>query len=79
MAWSEIRKISVEALPTLRSTLKSISVKWIIIFTDENQIIGYGGENKKNSPPWIIKSSKRNRNTLKEYIEKFCPDIPVVL
>lgn len=79
VAWSEIRKISVEALPTLRSTLKSISVKWIIIFTDENQIIGYGGGNKKNRPPWIIKSSKRNRNTLKEYIEKFCPDIPVVL
>ena len=27
VSWSEIKKISVEALPTLRSTLKSISVK----------------------------------------------------
>ena len=77
--WSEIKKISVEALPTLRSTLKSISVKWIIIFTDENQTTDYGGGNKKDSPPWMIKASKRNRNILQEYIQKFCPDISVVL
>ena len=77
--WFEIKKISVEALPTLRSTLKSISVKWIIIFTDENQTTDYGGGNKKDSPPWMIKASKRNRNILQEYIQKFCPGISVVL
>ena len=79
VCWCEMKKMSGEALPTVRSTLKSISVKWIMIFTDENQKIGYGGGNKKDSPPWMIKASKRNRSILKEYIQKFCPDISVVL
>jgi len=57
--WNEIVKIGILDLPSMQSRDRTYYLKWIVIYTSHEQRAKYGGGNRKNRPPWLMKYNKK--------------------
>ena len=64
--WNQIAKIDLLEIDSLYSHYGNIKSKWIVLYTDSNQIVKDGGANWRN-PPWTIKATPKNIQIFKEF------------
>lgn len=64
--WTQIAKIDLLEIYSLYSYYGNIKSKWIVLYTDINEIVKEGGANWKISP-WTIKATPENIQIFKEF------------
>lgn len=75
--WTDILKVDTQNLVTLHSSVRTTSLKWIVLYTAPNQLALHGAVNKKDSPPWKIIYNKKNADTLTNYLKNYRPDLDI--
>lgn len=74
--WKDISSLNREKIIT-HSSRAVISFDWIVIRTEEGQVVHDGAENKRNNPPWQIIYTKKNISIIKESLKQYRPDLHI--
>jgi uncharacterized protein YutD len=76
ISWTEIKRIKIESLVVNHTGSRMVGIKWIymdwiVIYTSMDQYRLNGGENRRKKGPWFIAATKKNLDTLNEYIKEY--------
>lgn len=73
--WNDISSVCIEKI--IITSRVVVSCFWIVIRTDEGQVVFDGAINKRNKPPWQIISTKKNISIIKAALKEYRPDINI--